>query len=241
MDNSKYFYLSGFISLTLFFSFALLFAYILFNDVKIKSYGLKKENYISVSITLPKPKQPKKIKKHSKKIKSVPVAAVSSEPSKDIDINDLFSDVWTQKISTKKKKRKINSKRISQLQKRIKKTKENKVEKISQKLEDIENIKSPENRESSSANEVNEYLAKIQALVYKYFHVPPNSAGNSVKTVIELDPLGKVIDFRVLTYSANEALNSEADKIKERLKNVIFPKNPSNQSSKTVVILISKE
>jgi len=71
--------------------------------------------------------------------------------------------------------------------------------------------------------------------------VPPNSAGNSVKTVIELDPLGHMTDFRILNYSANEALNSEADKIKDRLKNVVFPKNPQNRSSRTIVVLISKE
>jgi len=48
-------------------------------------------------------------------------------------------------------------------------------------------------------------------------------------------------DFRILRYSQSEALNAEADRIKERLKNVIFPKNPKNRSSRTKVVLISKE
>lgn len=98
-----------------------------------------------------------------------------------------------------------------------------------------------EQKAASTAQEVNEYLAKIQAIVYQYFHVPANTQGHSVKSVIELNALGKMIDFRILNYSQSSALNAEVDKIKERLKNVVFPVNPQNRSSRTVVILISKE
>jgi len=113
---------------------------------------------------------------------------------------------------------------------------------LTQKLNSSETTKSNNKSDASStAEQVNEYLAKIQAIVYSYFHVPPNTQGSSVKSVIELNAFGKMLDFRVLTYSDNAALNAEADKIKERLQSVIFPKNPQNRSSKTVVILISKE
>jgi len=71
-------------------------------------------------------------------------------------------------------------------------------------------------KNTSSANEVNEYFAKIQALVYEYFEPPQNSQGYSVRAVIELSALGKFIDFRILDYSANIALNEECDKIKDR-------------------------
>jgi len=98
-----------------------------------------------------------------------------------------------------------------------------------------------ESTPTSSGSEVNEYLAKIQALVYKYFNVPPNSEGYSVMAYIELNSIGKVMDFRILNYSANDALNSEVDKIKNRLKSVVFPINPQNRSFNTKVILKSKE
>jgi len=200
-----------------------------------KLYALKKDKFISVSITLPKNT------KHSTRRKSAPKSH-SSTVGKNIDVNDLFSDVWTPKIAPKKPKREKNSKRIQDIAKKIKTTEKKSVDSLAEKIENIDAKESNKNEEqASTANEVNEYLAKIQAIVYQYFHVPPNSEGNSVKTVIELDPLGRMIDFRILNYSANEALNEEADKIKERLKNVIFPKNPQNRSSRTVVVLISKE
>jgi len=241
MDReTKYFYISGFISFSLFIILALLFVRLLFNPLKIDSYGLKKENYISVSIEIPKIAT----KKSKAKTKSKPLpSATTEEKSKNIDVNNLFSDVWTKKITKKREEPKVeNNKRILEIQKQLKTTQTNDVTSISKKVDQL-NSKQDTNEQSSTstANQVNEYLAKIQAIVYEHFNVPQNSAGYSVKSVIELNALGKVLDFRILEYSANEHLNSEVDKIKDRLKNVIFPINPENRSSRTVVILIAKE
>jgi len=240
MDNSKFFYLGGILSLSLFFFFVILFSYILFNAINKKSFGLKKENYVSVSIVLPPIQKQTKEKKQYHQKTSDSVAMLTTKKIKDLDVNDLFSDVWTQKIKHKQKKKKINAKRLAQLQKKIKKTKDNNVKSLVEKIE-TNKYNSYNESLSSSAQEVNEYLAKIQALVYESFHVPPNTEGNSLKTVIKLDPLGKVLDFRVLQYSNNDALNKEVDRMKSRLIHVIFPKNPNNKTTNTVVVLISKE
>ena len=238
-SNNNYFLISGFISFSLFALILFSFILMMFQPSKINSYALKKDNYISISLVTPKVQtsQPKRQEKMNQVQISTPVE------SENIDIDDLFSDVWTKKIvQTKKRVVPDNTKRILDIQKKIKTTQDNDVKSISQKVNNLDNVKTnKESEASSTAQEVNEYLAKIQAIVYQYFKVPHNSQGNSVKTVIELNAFGKVLDFRVLTYSANEALNSEADKIKDRLKHVIFPKNPQKQSSRTVVILISKE
>ena len=58
-----------------------------------------------------------------------------------------------------------------------------------------------------------------------------------MRAVIELSPLGKVLDFRILDYSASDALNKEADKIKSRIQNIIFPKNPDNETARVLVVL----
>ena len=124
----------------------------------------------------------------------------------------------------------------------MKKSKESSLKSDVTKDKNLEKIKSLEKENSAStAKEVNEYLAKIQAIVYRYFTVPPNSEGNSVKSVIEINAFGKMSDFRILKYSNNSALNDEVDKIKERLLNVNFPINPQHKSSRTIVILISEE
>ena len=215
-----------------------LFLVMLFQVEDIKKYGFKKENYVSVSVVLtPSRKQ----QKHKSSSVSKVVSQVVTK-SKNIDVNNLFSDVWTEKIEHKKIKRKVNSKRINEIQKQLKLKENNKVKPVNETIKKLQQAEEKTNEDASSAaNEVNEYLAKIQTIVYQHFNVPPNTEGNSVKTVIELDPFGKMIDFRILNYSSSEALNSEVDKIKKRLTNVVFPQNPQHKSSKTIVILISKE
>ncbi len=236
MDNNKnYFILGGVISFTLFFLFFSLFIIMMFAIKKEQSYAFKKDKFIAVSVVMPKD-----VSKFTSQ-RAAPKSALSSK-AEDIDVNDLFSDVWTPKLKHKQKPKKVNSKRIADIAKKIKTAEKNSVEPFLEKLEKLDGKVSDKKQEQvSTANEVNEYLAKIQAIVYQHFHVPPNSAGHSVKTVIELDALGRMTDFRILNYSANEALNEEADKIKERLKHVVFPKNPQNRSSRTIVVLISKE
>lgn len=236
-NNSNYFYIGGFVSISLFAVFCLLFAFALFDPNKVNTFAMQKDSYVSISLET----IPVKTQKPKKNITTQAQESVSETQSEDIDVNDLFSDVWTKKIVEKKEKP-VNSKRIQEIQKKLKsvESKSTKANKSEEKNFDV-NENSQESKSTSTANEVNEYLAKIQAIVYRYFNVPANSQGSSVKTVIELNALGQLVDFRVLTYSQNSALNAEADKIKERLRNVIFPLNPEKKSSKTIVILIAKE
>ena len=209
----------------------------IFLNKKLNSYALKKENYISISIVIPKIVQStRSMDKQEKKRTKI----VEEKQVKNINVEDLFNNVWTKDI-VKEKQKKENTKRLLEIQKKIKTAELNKVESLKKKISAKNNKKSDKDAKLSTANEVNEYLAKINALVYQHFTPPLNSQGHSVKAVIELSVIGKVVNFRILNYSANEFLNKECEKIKERLKSVIFPINPQNKPSRTIVILTSKE
>lgn len=205
------------------------------------TYGLEKKNYISISLqTVPTlhatnksvAKSKHKKKQKPKKKKRTSVDAVDE----DIDVDSLFSNVWTKKVNTHvRKKPKLDAKRIAQIEKDIdikSEISESGTKKLSSEGEKNKNEKA-----LLSGEEVNEYLAKIHAIVYKHFFPPANTEGQEVKAVIELSPLGKMLDFRVLNYSVSEALNEEADRIKERLRGVLFPKNPQARSERIVIIL----
>lgn len=240
-----YLLISGFISLSLFLIFLLLFSYAVFSASSNKIFAFKKKNYIAISLNNIPVKKKNNIMKTPviKKEAVVPVKTEKKQPiqaSPDVDVDDLFSDVWTKDISVKKEKKikKTDNKRFQKIQKRIKTAQKNSVPNT---VNTFENVKINKTQDSSGANEVNEYFAKIQALVYDYFNPPQNSQGYSVRAVIELSALGKFIDFRILNYSANVALNEECDKIKDRLMGVLFPVNPENKSGNYIVILTSKE
>jgi len=229
-DNKTLFFLSGFFSLSLLFLILFLFIYMMFSSNVNKSFALKKDTFISVSIQIPT-----KTIKQTEISKTLSPTIAPSIPSpiknSNVDIDDLFSDVWTKKITKKKlKKKEINNQRIKEIQKKIiiKKDKSNQIN--TKNISDLFKSADKKNSKVSTANEVNEYLAKIQAIVYNHFIPPANSQGFTVKAVIELSALGKMLDFRIIRYSSNQALNKECDKIKDRLTGVLFPINPNNKS-----------
>ena len=233
--SNYYFYISGLISFTIFFIFVSMFIYMLMSSAKIKSYALKKDNFISISLDTVIPQTTKNLKVQEKK------ELVSKEFDSDLSIDDLFSDVTTKTIKNKQSK-KIDDKRFQEITKRLKKSKLNKVDSMNEKINSIQdsNIKS-ETRQNSTADEVNEYLAKIQAIIYKNFNPPQNTQGKSAKVVIELSAIGKMIDFRILSPSDNEDFNKELSKIKNRLEIVLFPSNPNNEKFRLITIITSKE
>ncbi|OHD97676.1 MAG: hypothetical protein A3E21_07015 [Sulfurimonas sp. RIFCSPHIGHO2_12_FULL_36_9] len=255
MDNkNSYFYISGFISLSLFTFFSAIFLIAIISSDDVKSYALKKDDFISVSVDMANVKssdvkktvdKPIEKKEEEKPVEEEPQKeAVTQTQKKDINIDNLFSEVKTKSIKkTEEKVIEKEDKRVAQeLSKKSVKSDVSKVESVASKAQKIntEN-KSEKESKSSTGSEVNEYLAKIQALVYEYFTPPENSQGKTVKAVIEINSFGKVVDFRILTYSDNEAFNRECDKIKGRLQNVLFPKNPDNKSGTYVINLISQE
>jgi protein TonB len=237
VKNDTYFYLSGLLSFSLFLFFLLLFFIMMFSPNKISNFALQKENFISVSLEL----VPIPTKAPINEVVTPKNEPVVVEKPKEVDIGSLFSEVWTKDISAKKVEvKKVDTKRLELISKKIQTTTKNQSQPIEQQVNNAEAIKvDSQSQKSSSAEEVNQYLAKIQAIVYKYFIPPANSEGNTVKAVIELSAIGKVLDFRILTYSSNQALNQECDKIAARLVNVLFPENPDGVSTKTIVNITS--
>jgi len=242
--NSTFFYLAGGISLSLFTLFFSLFIYMIYMTPKVKKYTLKKDSYLSVSIEIPEVVTHKKENKSVSSSKALHLPKhISSIESKNIDVTDLFDNVWTKKIPhAKKKHTPLNKEIIHELRKKIKIKRDIKSKPLVDNREkfDYNEVNTSVKRVVSNG-EVNEYLAKINSIVYQHFMPPQNSQGYSVKAVIELSMIGKLIDFRILTYSANEALNRECENIYKRLRNTLFPVNPEKKSSRTIVILRSKE
>jgi protein TonB len=152
--------------------------------------------------------------------------------------------VWTKKIKKpKKKKKNIDNKRLMEIQKKSKLVDRNKTKPTLEK-EIEKNVLDASEKDivqTSTANEVNEYRAKIQALVYNSFNPPANSVGEIVVAYIKINAIGKMVDFRVIKYSSNEALNKECDKIKSRLSKVLFPLNPENKTFTTKINLIPED
>lgn len=153
-NQDKYLIFSGVISLTLLLVVLTLFTMMLLDADKVKSYGVKKKNYVTVSLETPKVDAP-----------SSTVQESVMQKSKEIDINNLFSDVWTKKI-THKKKNPVDNRNLNAIRKKLTTLPTKKSTDLSQKVNVTKEFTNKETKDSSStAEEVNEYLAKIHALV----------------------------------------------------------------------------
>ncbi|MDY0117281.1 MAG: TonB C-terminal domain-containing protein [Sulfurimonadaceae bacterium] len=252
MDNNRYLITSGFISLALFGFVLGSFFYVVAHSSKTKIYALKKDEHISISLTI-SPEKKKAAKSQNKTIETPPLEIPQEELAEEksevanvqeLNIDDMFSSVWTKDIKKEiQKEKKPDTKRNQEIAKRIKTIDTDTAKPLAKKVEEIslDKGKDTKNEETSSGNEVNEYQATIQALVYKHFQPPVNSSGHVVEAVIELSAVGKMIDFRIISKSSHQLLNEECDKIKNRLQSVLFPKSPKNKTERYVIKLIPEE
>jgi hypothetical protein len=56
-----------------------------------------------------------------------------------------------------------------------------------------------------------------------------------------LSPDGRLLSYRVISYSGNPVFNAEVDWLKERLRQVGLPRHPQGQEAVFEIILTAKE
>ena len=256
--EDRYFYISGFISLSLFSAVILLFALVVLHKSSIDTFAMQEDNYISVSLNMdlvvPTKNDAKPVPEPTPKQEIIPepepepaVEEIESTPEPvNTDVSSLFDDVWTQSADTKveKKEEKVDTKRLAAIEKRIKTKETKKSQKASDKIKTLELVKPSievVGASASTAPEVNKYLAKIHAQVKSKFYPPASSEGSSAKVRVKLDANGNVTSYRVLVYSGSNIFNEEVDRLERRLKRMTFPKNPDGKSISLEIILTVEE
>ncbi|MDP3301552.1 MAG: TonB C-terminal domain-containing protein [Sulfuricurvum sp.] len=156
------------------------------------------------------------------------------------EINDLFASV---KVSKTKPKTPDNTRQLSELNALEKKILEtNRDSKIFDKVKTLDLAKSGVKMMTlSSGPAVNEYNAKIQGVIYANFHPASGTEGYAARVRISLSPDGRLLAYRVISYSGNTVFNAEVDWLKERLRQVGLPPHPQGLEAVFEIILTAKE
>ena len=168
VNKDSYFYISGFISLSLFLFFTIIFFIAIVISKDVKSYALKKDDFVSVSLDMVNVQSANVKKAIDKPVeKEIEKPIVNQEPQektetipqkKEIKIDDLFSQIWTKDIKKEDKKveKELDKRVMQELSKKSQKSTENKVESISSKIEKVNSKdKAEKNSKSSTGSEVN--------------------------------------------------------------------------------------
>lgn len=227
--DTRFFLLSGFISLSFFIGIVFILLYFLNLPSKTKVYALKKDTYVSISLSTMKQKKHVQKKDLTKPITSTKQVKELKKDT-DIEVDDLFSDVWTKKVTNKPVKKVIDEKRLAKISKRLPTSKVKNTQSI--EIEKVQPVDEDDKPTVSTGYEINEYIAEIQAIVTNVF----NQINRQVKDglialgYMELSALGKLIDFRILRYSEDAEFNKACDELKAILSTITFPQNPENRS-----------
>jgi len=248
-NDERYFYISGAISLFFFSLLISLFGLTLLQSTKIQNFAMIQSDTISVSLDInDKPAVESKqflAEIPSQRVEPVPVQEEQKTSPEPIpEISDLFSSVKAPDESKKKKEDlKKRDESLHNLEKQILERQKNQ-QQFSEKVKSLELVQPSIKMVAAGGSTgpvVNEYHAKIQALVYTNFHPATGTQGSlsRVKMVISSD--GKLLSYKVLSYSSNTSFNSETDWLKERLKKVVFPSHPEGKDAVLEFILTAKE
>lgn len=178
-----------------------------------------------------------------------PSPAIPTEETKQVErvvketvpeINDLFSTV---KVTKSKPKPVENAKQLAELnalEEKVLTT--NRDSKLFDKVKTFELAKSGVKVVATSSGPVvNEYNAKIQGIIYSNFHPAAGTEGFAARVRIVLSPDGRLVSYRVISYSGNAVFNAEVDWLKERLRQVGLPTHPQGQEAVFEIILTAKE
>ena len=246
LHYQRYFLLSGIIT---FFLIALILSFFvsdLLHHSKPDAFAMKKSDVISISlddapapiseVISPSVPLEQQLLKEVEKVPAVPSPVKEIVPA----IDDLFATVKTAKS---KPKPIDNTKQISELnalEEKILTTKRD--TKLFDKVKTLELAKSGVKMVSSSTGpEVNEYNAKIQGIIYANFHPASGTEGFVARVRISLSPDGRLLSYRVVSYSGNAVFNAEVDWLKERLRQVGLPQHPQGEKAVFEIILTAKE
>ncbi|MCK9373836.1 MAG: TonB C-terminal domain-containing protein [Sulfuricurvum sp.] len=270
-NDERYFFMGGAIAFSLFAFLLFLIGFTVISSDKIENFALLESPYISISMTdsvsvpsaipippvKPQVSEPEpdiaevqpEVTKPQEKILERNFVSTKSKGQNDPKaekqtpaISDLFSSVPAQKTSKVSDDSEKKLEVLNEFERQISRTKP--TSQLAEKVKNTSLIKPAVKIFSNSGSTgplVNEYHAKIQALIYANYYPPTGSQGQSARVRLQVDGSGKLIAYRVITYSGNTPFNNEIDFLKERLRNLTFPANPDGKNSQFEIILTAKE
>ncbi|WP_310440805.1 TonB C-terminal domain-containing protein [Sulfuricurvum sp.] len=245
-NQDRYFFLSGLISITLFLVLLFLSMYSLVLSPTIEHFAMKESEYVSVSLMEPTTAEiqtstealnaPEKAEPEP--VEEKPIVEEEEIP----EISDLFSQVKVDRTPKKIREESKHREQLSALEKEILEKKDS--PRFSDKVSKVDLVKPSVKmvtQSGSSGPIVNEYHAKIQGLVYTYFRPPAGTVGEVARVRMSIGASGKLISYKVITYSGNRSFNSEVEWLKDRLVSVRFPEHPEGKDAILEFILTAKE
>jgi hypothetical protein len=213
MEKKGIFYLSGFLSITVYL--AICFSFLLY------IYAPKPKKYDSSNTTV---------------LELVKKSTSRSNEQKGVDAKSLFAKVKTTakkvvKENTSTVKESLDPSRFKSKFQKQKKTDNLNVNKL---LNDTKTTTNMPKTSATSNGEEHEYFSKIKEILWQRWNPSLLEAGLTVKVLVMITNDG-VFDYRVMKYSSNDRFDQSLKEFLESQKNESFPTHKIN--SKVDIII----
>ncbi len=255
LDHSRFFILSGLLSFSFFALILAVIGWQVLVAQKPDSFASIQSDVITISLLPSLSNSPESISEPLVPL-SDPHPSVEKTPQKisekspqknvvkseEVAVSDLFSTVKTNNPPQKIKEDKKQLSELNALEEKVLTSKRD--TKLFEKAKALDLAKAGVKvvaAAGSSGPVVNEYNAKIQGIVYSHFHPSSGTEGFSARVRIALSPDGKLLSYRVISYSGSSVFNAEVDWLKERLVHVSLPVHPNGDEAVFEIILTAKE
>lgn len=238
MQKNSFLYISGLISLFIYFIIAFIFIFYVVGS-KPKTFDIKtKETVIQLDMIIEKSDKKRVAKKEKIKEKEPEkeiIKAASVSNKKRPDLKSLFGRVKTKEVKVKKEevnnvKQSIDPKRFKAKFEREKKSSNVKVDKLLNDKITTTNISS---KNLSKNDESDEYFSKVNEMLSAWS--PTTREENLLATIIvTISPSGS-FDYRFTKFSQNINFDESLKAFLEEQKSIIYPKPKKGKTVKISV------
>lgn len=229
MQRTGYFFLSGFLSISVYLAICVSFL-IYVNAPKPKKFDSSKTTVLELELISTKAQEKKVAKKTVQKEPEIVKKATSrSHKQKAVDAKSLFANVKTKAVKKTEKvvttaKESIDPSRFKSKFQKQKKTDNTNVSKL---LNDTKTTTNMPKTSSSGKGEKHKYFSQIKEILWQRWNPRLLEPGLVVKVLVMITNDGR-FDYRIMKYSSDERFDESLKEFLEIQKNESFPTHKIN-------------
>lgn len=229
MQKKGYFYLSGFISVSIYLAICASFL-VYINAPKPKKYDSAKITVLELELISIKSDKRKVSKKTVQKKQNIIKKSTSkSNKKKTVNAKSLFAKVQTKakKVIDKEASTVRESIDPSRFKSKFQKQKKTDNSSVSKLLNDIKTTTNMPKTAASGKGEKHEYFSKIKQLLWERWNPRLLEEGLVVKVLVIITNSGN-FDYRIIRYSKDERFDESLKEFLKSQKNEAFPTHKIN-------------
>ena len=235
MREKAYFYLSGFISVSIYLAICASFL-IYINAPKPKKFDSAKTTVLELELISTKANETKVAKKSIEKEEKIVKKSTSKTSKQVADFKSLFAKVKTKAKKTVEKD--INAVKASidpsRFKSKFEKQKKSDNSSISKLLNDVKTTTNMPKAVVSGSGEEHEYFSKVKQILWQRWNPRLLEEGLVVKVLVMITNNG-IFDYRIIRYSKDERFDQSLKEFLESQKNKEFPTHKINNKVDIII------